>query len=61
MLYANYIIPPHYDSMMSKLNYSCSNVREAITKMKRALDEYIIEGVKTTIPFHVNLMDNKTI
>ena len=52
-VYANYVIPPHYDSMISKLITVAQTREEAITKMKRALDEYIIEGVKTTIPFHI--------
>jgi len=58
-VYANYIIPPHYDSMISKLITVAQTRDEAITKMKRALAEYIIEGIKTTIPFHVQLMDDK--
>jgi acetyl-CoA carboxylase biotin carboxylase subunit len=58
-VYANYVIPPHYDSMISKLITVAQTREEAITKMKRALDEYIIEGVKTTIPFHIQLMDDK--
>ena len=58
-VYANYMISPHYDSMMSKLITVAQTRDEAITKMKRALDEYIIEGVKTTIPFHQQLMENE--
>jgi acetyl-CoA carboxylase biotin carboxylase subunit len=58
-VYANYMISPHYDSMMSKLITVAQTREEAITKMKRALDEYIIEGVKTTIPFHQQLMENE--
>ena len=58
-VYANYIIPPHYDSMISKLITVAQTRDEAITKMKRALAEYIIEGIKTTIPFHIQLMDDK--
>ncbi len=54
--YAGYVIPPYYDSMISKLIVVAQTRTEAITKMKRALDEYIIEGVKTTIPFHIQLM-----
>jgi len=54
--YAGYVIPPHYDSMISKLIVVAQTREEAITKMQRALDEYIIEGVKTTIPFHQKLM-----
>ncbi|GAB5417490.1 MAG: acetyl-CoA carboxylase biotin carboxylase subunit [Crocinitomicaceae bacterium] len=58
-VYAGYIIPPHYDSMISKLIVVAQTRSEAIKKMKRALDEYIIEGVKTTIPFHQKLMENE--
>jgi acetyl-CoA carboxylase, biotin carboxylase subunit len=58
-VYANYMISPHYDSMMSKLITVAQTREEAITKMRRALDEYIIEGVKTTIPFHQLLMENE--
>ena len=57
--YAGYMIPPHYDSMISKLIVVAQTREEAITKMQRALDEYIIEGVKTTIPFHQRLMRNQ--
>ena len=54
--YAGYTIPSNYDSMISKLIVVAQTREEAITKMKRALDEYIIEGIKTTIPFHQKLM-----
>jgi acetyl-CoA carboxylase biotin carboxylase subunit len=57
--YAGYVIPPNYDSMIGKLIVVAQTREEAILKMKRALDEYIIEGVKTTIPFHQKLMDNE--
>ena len=57
--YAGYTIPSNYDSMIGKLICVAQTREEAILKMKRALDEYIIEGVKTTIPFHQKLMDNK--
>lgn len=57
--YAGYTVPPHYDSMISKLIVSAQTREEAILKMKRALDEYIIEGIKTTIPFHQKLMENE--
>ena len=57
-VYAGYSIPPHYDYMISKLIVVAQTREEAILKMKRALDEYIIEGVKTTIPFHQKLMEN---
>lgn len=55
-VYAGYVIPPFYDSMISKLITVAQTREEAITKMERALSEYIIEGVKTTIPFHQKLM-----
>ncbi len=58
-VYANYTISPHYDSMISKLITVAQTRDEAITKMKRALEEYIIEGIHTTIPFHLQLMDDK--
>jgi len=58
-VYSGYMIPPHYDSMISKLIVTAQSRDEAITKMSRALDEYIIEGVKTTIPFHQRLMQNE--
>lgn len=58
-VYAGYTIPPYYDSMISKLIAVAQTRKEAIEKMQRALDEYIIEGVKTTIPFHQKLMKNK--
>ena len=58
-VYAGYVIPSNYDSMIGKLIVTAQTREEAILKMKRALDEYIIEGVKTTIPFHQKLMDNE--
>ncbi|MDX1444828.1 acetyl-CoA carboxylase biotin carboxylase subunit [Lishizhenia sp.] len=58
-VYAGYQIPPHYDSMISKLITVAQTREEAILKMKRALEEYVIDGVKTTIPFHLKLMDNE--
>jgi len=57
-VYAGYSIPPNYDSMIAKLICTAQTREEAIAKMKRALDEFIIEGVKTTIPFHRQLMDH---
>ena len=57
-VYAGYEISPYYDSMISKLIVVAQTREEAILKMKRALGEYIIEGVKTTIPFHQKLMDD---
>ena len=55
-VYAGYVIPPYYDSMISKLITVAQTREEAIRKMERALDEYFIEGIKTTIPFHRQLM-----
>ncbi|MDX5324676.1 MAG: acetyl-CoA carboxylase biotin carboxylase subunit [Bacteroidota bacterium] len=57
--YAGYMIPPYYDSMIAKLITTARTREEAIDKMRRALDEFVIEGVKTTIPFHRQLMDNE--
>ena len=57
-VYSGYIIPPYYDSMIAKLITTAQTREEAINKMKRALDEFIIEGVKTTIPFHRQLMED---
>ncbi|HQW39703.1 MAG: acetyl-CoA carboxylase biotin carboxylase subunit [Flavobacteriales bacterium] len=58
-VYAGYTIPPNYDSMIGKLIVSAQTREEAITKMERALSEYVIEGVNTTIPFHLQLMQNE--
>ncbi len=58
-VYAGYTIPPHYDSMIAKLITVAQTREEAILKMRRALDEYIIEGVKSTIPFHIKLMKDE--
>ena len=55
-VYAGYTIPPNYDSMISKLIVVAQTREEAILKMRRALDEYVVQGVKTTIPFHQKLM-----
>jgi acetyl-CoA carboxylase, biotin carboxylase subunit len=57
--YANYMIPPYYDSMIGKVITVAQTREEAIAKMERALDEFIIEGIKTTIPFHQKLMKNE--
>ncbi len=56
-VYAGYTIPPNYDSMIAKLITTAQTREEAISKMKRALDEFYIEGIKTTIPFHRQLME----
>ena len=58
-VYAGYTIPPNYDSMIGKLIVSAQTREEALTKMERALSEYVIEGVSTTIPFHLQLMQNE--
>ncbi|GIV30940.1 MAG: acetyl-CoA carboxylase biotin carboxylase subunit [Saprospiraceae bacterium] len=55
-VYAGYVIPPYYDSMIAKLICRAPTREECITKMERALEEFIVEGVKTTIPFHKKLM-----
>lgn len=57
-VYAGYTIPPNYDSMIAKLIVTAQTREEAISKMRRALDEFVIEGIKTTIPFHRQLMDH---
>jgi acetyl-CoA carboxylase, biotin carboxylase subunit len=57
-VYSGYTIPPNYDSMIAKLITTAQTREEAISKMRRALDEFVIEGVKTTIPFHRQLMDD---
>ncbi|MEO1258510.1 MAG: acetyl-CoA carboxylase biotin carboxylase subunit [Bacteroidota bacterium] len=58
-VYAGYQISPYYDSMIAKLICRARTREECITKMERALDEFIIEGVKTTIPFHQKLMKDE--
>lgn len=57
--YQGYVIPPYYDSMIAKLITIAQSREEAIAKMRRALREFVVDGVKTTIPFHRKLMDNK--
>jgi acetyl-CoA carboxylase, biotin carboxylase subunit len=57
-IYQGYSIPPHYDSMVAKLITFAPTRLEAIAKMRRALDEFIVEGIHTTIPFHRKMMDN---
>jgi acetyl-CoA carboxylase biotin carboxylase subunit len=57
-VYAGYTIPPNYDSMIAKLITTAQTREEAINKMRRALDEFVIEGIDTTIPFHRQLMDH---
>lgn len=58
-VYAGYVIPPYYDSMIAKIIAVARTREEAINTMYRALSEYVIEGVKTTIPFHLQLMQNE--
>jgi acetyl-CoA carboxylase biotin carboxylase subunit len=58
-VYAGYVIPPYYDSMIAKIIAVARTREEAINTMSRALSEYVIEGVKTTIPFHQQLMRNE--
>ncbi len=57
-IYAGYVIPPNYDSMIAKLITVAQTREEAINTMERALSEFVVEGVKTTIPFHQQLMRN---
>lgn len=58
-VYAGYVIPPNYDSMIAKLIVSGQSREEVIVRMKRALEEFVIDGVKTTIPFHIALLENE--
>ena len=58
-IYAGYTIPPYYDSMIAKIIAVAQTREEAIDTMSRALSEYVIEGIKTTIPFHQQLMQNE--
>ncbi len=58
-VYQGYVIPPYYDSMIAKLIAVAQTREEVIAKMKRALEEFVIEGVKTTIPFHLKLLENE--
>ncbi|TAE37583.1 MAG: acetyl-CoA carboxylase biotin carboxylase subunit [Runella slithyformis] len=57
-VYAGYTIPPNYDSMIAKVIVRGQSREEVLTRMKRALQEFVIEGIKTTIPFHIKLMDD---
>ena len=57
--YAGYMISPYYDSMMAKIICKGKTRKEAIAKMQRALDEFIVEGIKTTVPFHQKLMKDE--
>lgn len=57
-IYPGYTVPPYYDSMIAKLIVYGKNRQEAIKRMARAIDEFMIDGVKTTIPFHKKLLNN---
>ena len=59
-VYSDYEVPPYYDSLLAKLIVWGVDREEAINRMKRSLDEFVVEGIKTTIPFHKKLMVNKT-
>jgi acetyl-CoA carboxylase biotin carboxylase subunit len=58
-VYAGYQIPPYYDSMIAKLIVTAQTREESLAKMRRALEEFYVEGIKTTVPFHRQLMDNQ--
>ncbi len=57
--YAQYVIPPYYDSLVAKLIAHGGTREETILRMKRALEEFVIEGIHTTIPFHQKVMENE--
>jgi acetyl-CoA carboxylase biotin carboxylase subunit len=58
-VYQGYSIPPYYDSLIAKLIAHGRDREEALARMRRALDEFIIEGVKTTIPFHKSVLETE--
>ena len=58
-VYDQYTVLPHYDSLIAKLIVHADTRDDAIRRMARALDEYMVEGIKTTIPFHKRIMANK--
>ena len=58
-VYAGYTIPPYYDSMIGKLIVTAQSREEVIVRMQRALEEFVIEGIETTIPFHIRLMQEE--
>ncbi len=58
-IYDGYTVPPYYDSLIAKLIVRAATREEAINKMNRALEEYVVSGIKTTIPFHLKLMKNE--
>ena len=57
-MYDGYVVPPYYDSMIAKLIVHGKNREEAMQRVKRSLDEYVIDGIKTTIPLHRILVDD---
>lgn len=58
-VYADYLIPPYYDSLIAKLITHGKDRQEAIVRMRRSLEEFVIEGIKTTIPFHIQVLNNE--
>ena len=56
--YAGYTIPPYYDSLIGKLIVRGQDRAEALARMRRALQEFVVQGIKTTIPFHLRVMDH---
>jgi acetyl-CoA carboxylase biotin carboxylase subunit len=58
-LYAGYPVPPHYDSLIAKLVVHGSNRNECLLRLRRSLDEFVIEGLPTTIPLHQRLMTDR--
>jgi acetyl-CoA carboxylase biotin carboxylase subunit len=59
-MFAGYTVPPHYDSLIAKIIVHGHDRAEAIARMQRALSETVVEGVKTTIPFHLKLLADPT-
>ncbi len=57
-LYNGYVVPPYYDSLIAKLVVHAENRKSAIIRMRRTLEEFIIEGIKTTIPFHLKVLNH---
>ncbi len=59
-IYSEYQVPPHYDSLLAKIiTYGCDR-DEAVIRMKRALEECVIDGIPTSIPFHLEVLENRT-
>ena len=59
-VYSDYMVPPHYDSLLAKIITHGRDREEALVRMKRALEECVIEGVPTSIPFHLEVLQNET-